>query len=88
MAGTAPCTPVCPAARWPQDMLLIIVWQPNVISVIDGDIPMTYTTFESVEDVMAKDMWQIIVQSTPYLNWQLAALMEEPTQTMMISTPL
>ena len=59
-----------------------------MISVIDGDILTTYATFASVEDVMAKDMWQIVAQSTPCLNQQLTALMEGPTLRMMISTPL
>ena len=60
-------------------MLHIIVWKPNVISVIDEDTLMTYATFESVEDVMPMGMWQITVQSTPCLSQQLAALMGEPT---------
>ena len=34
----------------PQDTLLIIVWRPNVISVIDGNIPMMYAIFRSVAD--------------------------------------
>ena len=69
-------------------MLNIIVWKPNVISVIDGDIPTMYATFDSVKDVMAKDMWQITVQLTPCLSQQLAVFMGEPTWRMMISTPL
>ena len=88
MAWTAPCTPVHPIVRQPQDTLLIIVWKPNVISVIDGDILTIYATFKSVEDVMAKGMWWITVQLTPYLNQQLTTLMEDPTWRMMISTPL
>ena len=83
-----PCTPVHHVIRQPQNMLLIIVWKSNVISVIDGDILTMCATFKSVEDVMAKDMWQIIVQSTPCLNQQLAAFMEGPTWRTTISTPL
>ena len=88
MAWTAPCTPVHSVVKWPWDMLHIIVWKSNVISVIDGDIPTMYATFKSMEDVMAKGMWWITIQSTLCLNQQLTALMGEPTWRMTISTPL
>ena len=66
----------------------IIVWQPNVISVIDGDTQMKFAIFGSVEDVTPQDMWLITAQSTRLLNQELATLMEEPTPMMMTSTPL
>ena len=59
-----------------------------MISVIDGDIPTTYATFESVEDAMSKDMWQITVQLIHCPSQKLATPMEEPTLTTMTSTPL
>ena len=88
MAWNAHSTPVPPVTRQPLDMLHIIVWQPNVISVIDGDIPTTYAIFKSVVDVMSQGMWQITVQSTLCLGQKLATLMHVPTQRTMISTPL
>ena len=88
MASSAPCTPALLAGRWLQVMQHIIVWRPSVISVIDGDIPMTSATFESMEDAMPLDMWSITVQSTPLPNQTFAALMREPTLTMTTSTPL
>ena len=59
-----------------------------MISVIDGDIPMTFAIFGSVVDAMSKDMWWITVQSIPYLSQKLDTLMLGPTQRMTISTPL
>ena len=88
MAQNALSTPVLPVVKWPQVMLLIIVWQPNVISVINGDILMISAIFGSVEGVMNEDMWWITVQSTPYPNLKLNTLMLGPTWRMMTSIPL
>ena len=66
----------------------IIVWWPNVISVIGGDTLTRYAIFGSVEDVTPQDMWSITVQSTHLPNQKLATLMGGPTLTMMTSTPL
>ena len=68
MAWNAHSTLVPPVTRQLLDTLLIIVWRPNVISVINGDILMMSAIFRSVVGVMNKDMWQITVQSTLYLN--------------------
>ena len=84
----APCTPVLPAGNQCLVMRHIIVWQPNVISVIDGDTRMRPAIFGSAEDVTPPDMWSITAQSTRLLNQELAILMEEPTQMTMTSTPL
>ena len=88
MAWNAHSTLVPPVTRQLLDTLLIIVWRPNVISVINGDIPMTSAIFRSVVGVMNKDMWQITVQSTLYLNWKLDTLMLGPTWRTMTSIPL
>ena len=84
----APCTPVLPAGKRRPVTRHIIVWQPSVISVIDGDTQMRPAIFGSVEDVTPPDMWSITAQLTRLLNQELAILMGEPTQTMMTSTPL
>ena len=84
----APYTPVLHAENQCQVMPHIIVWKPNVISAIDGDILMRYAIFGSVEDVMPKDMWSITVQSTHLPNQKLTTLMGGPTPTTMTSTPL
>ena len=84
----APYTPVLPVGNRHPVMWHIIVWQPNVISVIDGDTQMKFAIFRSVEDVTPQDMWSITAQSTCLLNQELATLMEEPTPMMMTSTPL
>ena len=47
-----------------------------------------YATFESVEDAMSKDMWQITVQSTHCPSQKPTTPMEEPTLMTMTSTPL
>ena len=39
-----------PVIKQPQATLLIIVWRPNVISVINGDTPMMSAIFGSVVD--------------------------------------
>ena len=83
----APCTPVLPAGKRRPVMQHIIVWQPSVISVIDGDTRMKPAIFRSVEDVTLPDMWSITAQSTHLLNQELAILMGEPIQTTMTSTP-
>ena len=66
----------------------ISVWRPNVISVIDGDTPTTFATFESVEDATPRGMWSITAQSIRLPSQMFATLMEELTLTMMTSTPL
>ena len=88
MGSPAPCTPVLPAGNWRLVTRHIIVWQPSVISVINGDTQMKPAIFGSAEDVTPPDMWSITAQSTRLLNQELAILMEEPTQTTMTSTPL
>ena len=44
--------------------------------------------FGSVVNAMNEGMWQITVQSTPYLSQRLDTLMQDPTQRMMIPIPL
>ena len=88
MGSPAPYTPVLPVGNLCQAMPHIIVWRRNVISAIDGGIPMKCAIFESVEDVTPWDMWSITVQSTRLPNQRLATLMGEPTLTMMTSIPL
>ena len=88
MACTSRCTPVQPAMKLCQVTLPIIVWQPNVISVTDGDIPTKFAIFGSVEDAMPQGMWLITAQSIHLPSRTLEALMEEPIQTTMTSTPL
>ena len=84
----APCTPVLPAGKRRPVTRHIIVWQPSVISVIDGDTRMRPAIFGSAEDVTPLDMWSITAQSTHLLNQELTILMGEPTQTTMTSIPL
>ena len=84
----APCTPVLPAGNRRPVTWHIIVWQPSVISVIDGDTQMRPAIFGSVEDVTPPDMWLITAQSTRLLNQELAILTGEPIPTTMTSTPL
>ena len=88
MAWNAPCTPAFPIIRQPLDMLHIIVWKPNVISVIDGNILTTYAIFRSVAEVMNEDMWWITVQSILYPSWRLKALIPDHIWRMMTSIPL
>ena len=88
MDSPAPCTPVLPAGKRRPVMRHIIVWQPGVISVINGDTRMRPAIFGSAEDVTPPGMWSITAQSTRLLNQELAILMGEPTQTTMTSTPL
>ena len=84
----APCIPVLPAGNRCPVMQHIIVWQPNVISVINGDTQMRPATFGSAEDVTPPGMWLITARSTRLLNQELAILMGEPTLMTMTSTPL
>ena len=86
--SSAPCTSALPVGNQHRDMQHIIVWQPNVISVIDGDTLTTSAIFGSVEDVTPWDMWSITVQSTPLSNHTLNALTMGPTLTMTTSIPL
>ena len=58
-----------------------------MVSVVDGDIPMTSVIFGSVEDVTPRDMWSITAQSIRLPNQMLAALMVGLTQMTMTSTP-
>ena len=88
MGSPVPCTPVLPVGNRHRAMRHIIVWQPNVISVFDGDTQMRFAIFESAEDVTPRDMWLITAQSTHLLNQELTILMGEPTQMTMTSTPL
>ena len=88
MGSSAPCISVLPAGNQHQDMLHIIVWQPNVISVLDGDTLTTSAIFRSVEDAMPRDTWLITAQLTPLPNLTLNALTMGLTLMMMISTPL
>ena len=84
----APCTPVPPARSPLWATWHIIVWQPNVISVIDGDTLTKFAIFESAEDVTPQDMWSITAQSTHLLNQELTTLMGEPIPMTMTSIPL
>ena len=84
----APCTPVLPVGNRHWAMWHIIVWQPNVISAIDGDTLTRFATFESVEDAMPQDMWSITAQSIHLSSQKLATLMGELILMMMTSTPL
>ena len=84
----APYTPVRPVESRCQVMLHIIVWRPNVISAIDGDILTRYAIFGSVGDATPKDIWSITVQSIRLPNQKLTTLMGEPTPMTMTSTPL
>ena len=88
MASFAQCTPVQPVGRPHQAMWHIIVWRPNVISVIAGNIPMTSAIFRSAEDVTPRGMWLITAQSIHLSNLLLATLMEKSILMTMTSTPL
>ena len=88
MGSHAPCIVAPPVRRQPPVTLPIIVWRPNVISVIDGDTPTRYATSESVEDATTWAMWSITALSTRLMNQTLGRLMGGPTRTMTISTPL
>ena len=84
----ASCTPVLPVGNQHWATQHIIVWQPNVISFIDGDTQMRFAIFRSVEDVTPQGMWSITAQLTCLSSQKLATLMEEPILTTMTSTPL
>ena len=77
-----------PVNKLCQDMLLIIVWRCNVISVVDGDTLPTSAIFKPVPNAMKEDMWWITVQSTPYLLQKLDKLMQDLTSKTTTSTPL
>ena len=81
----APCTPVLPVGNQRWAMWHIIVWQPSVISVIDGDTQMRFAIFGSVEDAMPRDTWSITAQLICLPSQKLATLMGEPILTTMIS---
>ena len=80
-------TPAQSAKKPHQAMQHIIIWRPNVVSVIDGDILTMSAIFGSVEDVTPQDMWLITAQSIHLPNQMLTALMAGLTQTMMTSMP-
>ena len=89
MGSSALCTPVLQAVgNQHQVMQHIIVWQPNVISVIDGDTQTRSAIFRSVEDAMPQGMWLITAQSIHLPNPKLTILMEELILTTTTSTPL
>ena len=87
MGSPAPCTPVLPVGNQCWAMQHIIVWRPNVISVIDGDTQMRFAIFGSVEDATPQDTWSITAQSIHLPSQKLATLMGEPTPTTMTSIP-
>ena len=66
----------------------IIVWQPNVVSVLDGDIPTMSAIFKSVEDAIPQDMWLITAQSIRLPNQLLETLTTGLTPTTTTSIPL
>ena len=88
MGSSVPCIFVLSAEnrRWVTQH--IIVWQPNVISVTDGDIPMKFAIFGSVEDAMPWGTWSITARSIHLSSRMLRALMGEPIWMMTTSTPL
>ena len=88
MGSSAPCIAAPPVRRWPLVMLPIIVWRPNVISVIDGDTPRRNAISESAEGALTQAMWSITALSTRLTSQTLNQLMGEHTRTTMISTPL
>ena len=88
MGSPAQCTSVLPVGNQHQDMLHIIVWQPNVISVTNEDTLTMSAIFRSVEDVTPQGMWSITAQSIPLPNHILDALTMGPTPMTMTSTPL
>ena len=88
MGCSAPCTHALLVRKLHQVMQHIIVWQPNVISVVDGDTPTKYVTFGSVEGATTQGTWSITALSTCLTNQMLDRLMGEPTLTTTTSTPL
>ena len=88
MDSSAPCIAAPLVRRWPLVMLPIIVWRPNVISVIGGDTPMRYATSGSAEDATIRATWSITALTTRLTSQTLSQLMGEPTRTTTISTPL
>ena len=88
MDSPAPCMSALPAGNWHQVTWHIIIWQPNVISVIDGDILMKFAIFGSVEDAMPQGMWSITARSIRLPSQTLKALMGEPIQTTTTSIPV
>ena len=88
MGSSAPCTIAPPVRRWPLVTLPIIVWRPNVISVINGNTLMRYATFRSAEDAITWATWSITVLLTHLMNQMLDQLMGESTRMMTTSIPL
>ena len=86
--SSAPCMSVLPVGRLHWVMQHIIVWQPSVISVIDGDIPTMSAIFGSVEDATPQGMWSITAQSICSPSQMFAALIGGPIPTTTTSTPL
>ena len=85
--SSAQCISVLPAEKQHLVTWHIIVWRPNVISVID-DIPTTFATIRSVEDATSQGMWSITAQSIHLPSQTFTTLMEELTLTMTTSAPL
>ena len=81
----APCIPVPPVGNQHWATRHIIVWQPSVISVIDGDTQMRFAIFGSVEDATPRDMWSVTAQSIHLPSQKLTTLMGEPIPMTMTS---
>ena len=88
MGSSAQCTSVLPAEKRHPVMQHIIVWRPNVISVVDGDTLTMFATFGSVEDATPRGMWSITAQSIRLPSQMFTTLMEELTLMTMTPTPL
>ena len=88
MDSSALCIAAPPARRQLLATLPIIVWRPNVISVVGGDTLTRYATSGSVEDATTQATWSITALTTRLTSQTLDRLMGEPTRTTTISTPL
>ena len=88
MGFSAPCTAAPPVRKRLPVTLPIIVWRPNAISVIGGDILTRCAIFGSAEDAITQAMWSITALSTRLMSPTLDQLMGEPTRTTKTSTPL
>ena len=88
MDFSAPCIAAPLVKKPPLVTLPIIVWRPNVISVVGGDTQMRYATSESVEDATTRATWSITALTTRLTSQTLDQLMGGPTRMTTISTPL
>ena len=88
MGFSAPCTAAPPVRKRLPVMLPIIVWKPNVISVVGGDILTRCAIFGSAEDATTQATWSITALSTRLTSPTLDRLMGEPTRMTTTSTPL